>query len=48
MDSEQPEVHPAHANDPEENPLDHVGEEISDPWDDESQTDWPNEVVGVD
>lgn len=35
-------VNPAHAADPTENPMDHIGPEIPDPWDDASQTDWPN------
>lgn len=24
---------------------DFAGDEIPDPWDDENQTDWPNEIV---
>jgi hypothetical protein len=32
----------AHGDDPEENPEDHIGEEIPDPWEDSSQMDWPN------
>lgn len=30
----------AHAGDPQENPEDHIGERIADPWDDPGQTDW--------
>lgn len=29
-----------------ENPLDHVGDEIPDPWDDVTQEDWPNNEDG--
>lgn len=29
-----------HAAAPEEDPLDHLGPEIPDPWDDDAQTDW--------
>lgn len=38
----------AHAADPHEDPEDHVGKEIPDPWEDSSQMDWPNEVVELD
>lgn len=27
-----------------EDPEDHIGAEISDPWVDDAQTDWPNET----
>lgn len=30
----------AHDNDPEENPEEHMGDEIADPWDDPRQEDW--------
>jgi hypothetical protein len=30
------------AHEVDENPLDHIGEEMLDPWSDEKQTDWPN------
>lgn len=36
-----------HAAAPEENPEDHIGNEIADPWTDEGQQDWPNEEVEV-
>lgn len=32
----------AHANDPGENPEDHIGGVIVDPWDDPEQRDWGN------
>jgi hypothetical protein len=34
-----------HANAPHENPEDHIGEEIPDPWDDPKQKDWATETV---
>lgn len=34
-----------HASD--ENPEDHIGDMIPDPWSDDAQTDWPNNVVAV-
>lgn len=37
----------AHANDPDENPLDHIGQEIPDPWDDPEQTDWTTRTIDV-
>jgi hypothetical protein len=37
-----------HANAPEENPEDHLGPVIPDPWDDDKQTDWPTETVDLD
>lgn len=30
----------AHANDPDEDPTEHIGEEIPDPWEDPEQRDW--------
>lgn len=36
-----------HARAPEEDPEEHIGEVIPDPWDDPEQTDWPNETVEV-
>lgn len=36
-----------HENRPEENPMEHIGGETQDPWDDPKQTDWPNEVIEV-
>lgn len=45
--SEQPTLdqHPAHrvTEDPEQ----HIGPVIKDPWDDDEQTDWPNETVDI-
>jgi hypothetical protein len=32
-----------HADAPEENPEEHIGDEIPDPWEDDSATDWPND-----
>jgi hypothetical protein len=35
-------------NDPhphDEDPEDNIGPEVPDPWMDDTQTDWPNEVV---
>lgn len=32
---------------PNEDPEEHVGEVIPDPWDDPEQTDWPNETVDI-
>lgn len=29
-----------HANDPHEDPEQHIGQVIADPWEDERQTDW--------
>lgn len=40
---EQTEQNPAHPVD--ENPEEHLGEATADPWNDESQTDWPNGSV---
>lgn len=37
------EKSPAHPVD--EDPEQHMGDPIADPWDDESQTDWPNGSV---
>lgn len=34
------EAHPAHQGDPQENPADHIGEPIQDPWEDLDQKDW--------
>lgn len=31
----------------DENPEHFIGETMKDPWDDEAQTDWPNEIVNV-
>ena len=31
---------------PDEDPADHLGEVIPDPWDDEDQPDWANIVLG--
>lgn len=38
-------VNPAH--EVNENPEEHLGAEMPDPWDDEAQTDWPNGSVDV-
>lgn len=35
-------VHPVN-----EDPEDHIGRELPDPWDDSEQTDWPNGSVDV-
>jgi hypothetical protein len=37
----------AHANDPDENPEDHLGEVIADPWDDPRQTDWATTTLDL-
>lgn len=29
----------------DENPEDHIGEELPDPWEDDSAGDWPNETT---
>lgn len=34
-----------HAAAPDEDPLDHIGEVITDPWDDPGQTDWADDPV---
>ena len=36
-----------HAAAPDEDPLDHLGPEIPDPWDDDEQTDWKTQTVVV-
>jgi hypothetical protein len=36
-----------HAAAPDEDPLDHLGEVIPDPWEDDAQPDWRNAVVEV-
>jgi hypothetical protein len=36
-----------HAAAPDEDPLEHLGEEIPDPWDDDAQTDWVTQTVEV-
>lgn len=38
----------AHVNAPDENPLDHIGDEIPDPWNDPDQTDWATETLVLD
>lgn len=41
QNSEQPtETHPAHPVN--EDPEEHIGDELIDPWVDPEQTDWPN------
>lgn len=37
-----------HARGPQEDPRDHIGEVILDPWDDSAQTDWPNHAMELD
>jgi hypothetical protein len=37
-----------HAAAPDEDPMDHLGPEIPDPWDDDEQTDWKTQTVVVD
>lgn len=32
---------------PEEDPEQHIGPVIKDPWDDEQQTDWGDETIDV-
>ena len=36
-----------HAADPDEDPLEHLGDVIPDPWDDDDQTDWRTATVEV-
>jgi hypothetical protein len=31
----------------DENPESFIGEATADPWDDDSQTDWPSETIDV-
>ncbi len=38
--------HP-HARAPQEDPEQHVGPVIKDPWDDDDQPDWPNEKIDI-
>jgi len=47
MDDTKEPVDP-HAAAPDEDPEQHIGEEMPDPWDDPDQTDWPNESVELD
>lgn len=35
----------AHVNDPDEDPTEHLGEIIPDPWNDPKQTDWVIELL---
>lgn len=35
-------VNSSPAHEVEENPEDHLGDVINDPWDDDAQTDWPS------
>ena len=35
-----------HAAAPDEDPLDHLGDVIPDPWDDDAQTDWSSVDLG--
>lgn len=37
----------AHAAAPDEDPLDHLGPVIPDPWEDGAQTDWHTPSIGV-
>lgn len=37
----------AHTAAEDEDPEEHIGEVILDPWDDEAATDWPNETVDL-
>lgn len=37
-----------HAAAPDEDPMEHLGDEIPDPWDDDGQTDWKTQTVVVD
>lgn len=37
----------AHAMDPNEDPRDHIGRIIPDPWDDPEQTDWRTERLDL-
>lgn len=36
-----------HENAPDEDPEDHIGEAIPDPWSDPEQTDWATETVSL-
>lgn len=36
----------AHAAAPDEDPLEHLGDEIPDPWDDDAQADWGTTSIG--
>jgi hypothetical protein len=42
--TEKVERNPAHPVD--ENPLEHIGEELKDPWSDRTQKDWPANPSG--
>jgi hypothetical protein len=37
-----------HAAAPDEDPLDHLGDEIPDPWEDDDQGDWTTQTVLLD
>lgn len=37
-----------HRADPHEDPEQHIGAPMADPWDDEAQTDWETHTVDVD
>jgi hypothetical protein len=37
----------AHADDPDEDPEDHLGEVIPDPWDDPRQEDWATTTLDL-
>ena len=37
-----------HANNPHEDPEEHLGAVIPDPWDDDEQTDWATRTVDLD
>jgi hypothetical protein len=38
----------AHADDPDEDPEEHIGPVIADPWDDPEQRDWATETLALD
>ena len=37
----------AHAEDPDEDPMDHLGEEIADPWEGPRQEDWATTTLDL-
>lgn len=43
----QPQIEHPHLHDPNEDPEQHVGPVIKDPWEDDEQKDWPNEKVDI-
>jgi len=41
-------VEDPHTAAPDEDPMDHLGPVISDPWDDDGEEDWVTQTVEVD